>query len=115
MHHVGHLPKNRYMMHDQQNVKKADNNLQHLFQETQYDDVPVSGRPTDESSHGESDRRRTECLVINSVPFAVDPEEHFVKFGSQREEADRVRYNRHRLPVVVHLDKDGIRNGMSTV
>jgi len=30
--------------------------------------------------------------------------EHFGKCGSQREEADRVSYYRHRFPVVVHLE-----------
>ena len=39
--------------------------------------------------HRESDRRRTGCLVINSVLFAVDPADYFGKFGSKREEADR--------------------------
>jgi len=76
--------------------------------------VPVCGRATEESNHGESDRRRTECLVINSVLFAVDPAEHFGKFGSQREEPDRDSYNRHRFTVVIHLEEDGIVNGMST-
>jgi hypothetical protein len=36
--------------------------------------VPVTGRPTEESSHGESDRRRTGSLIINSV----DPADHLV-------------------------------------
>ena len=88
--------------------------LHYLFQGTQYDDVPVSGRPTEESSHGESDRRRTGCLIISSVLFAVDPADHFRKFGSQQEEADRVTYYRHSFPVVVYLEEDGIRNGVST-
>jgi len=35
------------------------NNLPYLFQETLYDDVPVPGRPTEESSHRESGRRKT--------------------------------------------------------
>jgi hypothetical protein len=59
---------------------QADNRLQYLFQETQYDDLPLSGRPTEISSHGESDRRGTECLVINSDMFGVDPAYHFGKF-----------------------------------
>ena len=62
---------------------QAENNLHYLFQETQYNDVPVSGRPMEESSHGERDRRRTGCLVINSVLFGVDFADHFGKFGSQ--------------------------------
>jgi len=41
--------------------------------------------------------------------------ERFGKCGSQREEADRVSYYRHRFPVVVHLEEDGMRNGMSTL
>jgi hypothetical protein len=89
--------------------------LHYLFQETQYNDVPVLGRSTEESSHGESNRRRTGCLVINSVLFAVDPADHFGKFESQREEADCDSYYRHSLPVVVHLEEEGIRNGMLTV
>ena len=48
---------------------QADNKLQYLFQETQYDDVPVTGRPIEESSHGESDKR-TECIIINPYPTA---------------------------------------------
>ena len=55
-----------------------------------------------------------QCLVINSVLFAVDPAEHFGKFGSQWEEADCDSYNRHRFTVIVHLEEDGIVNGMST-
>jgi hypothetical protein len=65
---------------------QADNTLQYLFQETQYDDMPVSGRQTEESSHGETDRRRKGYLVVNSVLFRVDPADHFGKFGSEREE-----------------------------
>jgi hypothetical protein len=49
----------------------------------------MSGRATEESSLGESDRRRAGCLIINSVLFGVDPAEYFGKFGSKREEADR--------------------------
>ena len=59
---------------------QAGNKLQYLFQETQYDDVSVSGRPTEESRNGEKDRRKTECLVINSVLFGFDPADHFGKF-----------------------------------
>lgn len=81
-----------------------------LFQETKYVVVPVPGRPTEGSVNGESDRRRTDCLIINSVLFAVDPAEQFGKFGCQWEEADHVKYYRHRFPVVIHLDEDGIRN-----
>ena len=86
-----------------------------LFQETKHYEVPVPGRPTEECGQQESDRRSTGCLVINSVLFAVDPAEHIGKCGSQREEADRVKYCRHRFPVVAHLEEEGIRNGMSTV
>jgi hypothetical protein len=63
---------------------QAGNKLQYLFQETQYDDVP--GRPTEESSHGESDRRRAGCLDIISVLFRVDLADHFGNFGSRWEE-----------------------------
>ena len=51
--------------------------------------VPMSGRATEESSLWENDRRRAGCFIINSVLFGVDPEEHFGKFESKREEADR--------------------------
>ena len=76
--------------------------------------MPVPGRPTEESSHGESDRRRAGYLIISSVPFAVDPAEHFGKFGSPQE-GDCDSYYRHMFRTVVHLEEDGIRNGMSTV
>jgi hypothetical protein len=49
--------------------------------------VSVSGRPTEESSHGESDRRRTGCLIINSV----DPADHLVSLdvnGKERTARD---------------------------
>jgi hypothetical protein len=73
---------------------QAENKVQYLFQETLYDDVPVSGRPMEESSLGESDRRRAGCL-INSVLFGVDLAEHFGNFGSQREEVIYDSYYRH--------------------
>jgi len=40
----------------------------------------VSGRPTEESSHGESDRRRTGSLIINSV----DPADNLVSLDVNR-------------------------------
>jgi hypothetical protein len=70
---------------------------------------------TEKYCHGESDRRRAGCLVTNSVLFAVDPADYFVKFGGQLEEADHGSYYRHRLLTVIHLEKDCIRNGMSSV
>jgi hypothetical protein len=73
---------------------QAENEVQYLFQETQYNDVPVSGRPTKESSLGESDRRGGR-LDINSVLFRVDLADHFGNFGSQREEVDHDSYYRH--------------------
>jgi len=69
----------------------------------------------EESSQQESDRRRTGCLVINSVLFAVDPADNFGKCGRQREEVDCDGLYRNRFLTVVHLEKDRIRNGMSTV
>ena len=77
--------------------------------------MPVPGSPTVESSHGESNRRRKSCLDINSVLFAIKPADHFGKFGSPRGEAHCESYHRHRFPVVIHLEKDSLRNGMSTV
>ena len=96
-------------------VLPAENKLPYLSQETLCDGVPGTGRTTEEFSHGESDRRRAGCLFINSVLFAVDPADHFVKFGSQLEEADRGSCYRHRLLTVVHLEEGSIRNGISCV
>ena len=61
------------------------------------------------------DRRRTGCLVKDSVLFAVDPADNFGKCGSQWEEVDCDSLYRNRFLTVVHLEKDRIRNGMSTV
>ena len=67
------------------------------------------------SSHGESGRKRTSCLVIISVLFTGDPADHFGKFGSPLEEVDNDSYYRHSFPVALHLEDDSIRNGMSSV
>ena len=57
--------------------------MQYLFQETLYDDVPGPGRPTEESSLAESDRRRAGCIDINSFLFGIDLADHFGNFGRQ--------------------------------
>jgi len=67
------------------------------LQGTLCEDVPVSGRPTEESSLGESDRRRAGCLNINSVLFGVDLADHFGNFGSQREEVVHDSYYTQRF------------------
>jgi len=66
-------------------------------------------------SHGDRDRRRTGCLVINSVLFTVDPAEYIGKCGSQQEEVDCDGLYRNRFLSVAHLEEEDIRNGMSTV
>ena len=66
----------------------------------------------EECSHVESNWRRTEGLVINSVLFGGDPADHFGIFGSQWEEPDHDSHYRYRFPMVVHLEEDGIWNGM---
>jgi len=71
--------------------------VQYLLQGTLCEDVPVSGRPTEESSLGESDRRRAGCLNINSVLFGVDLADHFGNFGSQREEVVHDSYYTQRF------------------
>jgi hypothetical protein len=73
---------------------QAEIKVQYLFQETFYDDVPGSGRPMEESSLGESNRRAG-CLDINSVLFGVDLADHFGNFGSQQEEVIHDSYYRH--------------------
>ena len=68
----------------------------------------------EESSHGESNWRRTECLIINSTLFSGDSSDHFSKSESKWEETDHESYYRYRFPTVVPLETDGIRNRMPT-
>ena len=88
---------------------QTENKLQYPFQETQYDDVPVSGRTTEEFSQGESDRRRTGSLIINSVDHA----HHLASLEVNGEKADCESYYRDRIPKVVQLEEDSIRNGVT--
>ena len=83
-----------------------------LFQERKYDEVPVPGRPMEVYSHGDRDRRRTGCLVINSVLFTVDPAEYIGKCRSQQEEVDCDGLYRNRFLSVAHLEEEDIRNGI---
>jgi len=48
---------------------EARNNLHYLFEETLYDDVPVPGRPTEESSHGKATegKHNISCYQLSSL------------------------------------------------
>jgi hypothetical protein len=87
---------------------QAENRVQYLCQETQYDHMPVSGRTTEESNIEENDRSRAGCLDINSVLFGVDLADHFGNFGSQREEVVHYSYYRYMFRTVVHLEENVI-------